>query len=135
METIFFFLLLTTSCFSFLVESSDNNHMYSPCGDTKVERSDGFTFAIAFASRSSFFLNNSQQLSPCDRRLSLSSSTSQIAVFRPKVDEISLLTINASSFSPVTYIFFNSLFVFLKFYFNLLYSYSHLKKKTKNRKT
>lgn len=112
METIFFFLLLTTSCFSFLVESSDNNHMYSPCGDTKVERSDGFTFAIAFASRSSFFLNNSQQLSPCDRRLSLSSSTSQIAVFRPKVDEISLLTINTSSFSPVTYIFFNSLFVF-----------------------
>lgn len=129
METIFFFLLLTTSCFSFVVESSDNNHMYSPCGDTKVERSDGFTFAIAFASRSSFFLNNSQQLSPCDRRLSLSSSTSQIAVFRPKVDEISLLTINTSSFSPVTYIFFNSLFVFLKFYFNLLYSYSHLKKK------
>ncbi|KAH9674275.1 expp1 protein [Citrus sinensis] len=77
--------------------------MYSPCGDTKVERSDGFTFAIAFASRSSFFLNNSQQLSPCDRRLSLSSSTSQIAVFRPKVDEISLLTINTSSFSPDNY--------------------------------
>lgn len=135
METIFFFLLLTTSCFSSLVESSDNNHMYSPCGDTKVERSDGFTFAIAFASRSSFFLNNSQQLSPCDRRLSLSSSTSQIAVFRPKVDEISLLTINTSSFSPVTYIFFQLSFRFFKILLELIVFLFTLKKKTKNRKT
>lgn len=131
METIFFFLLLTTSCFSFLVESSDNNHMYSPCGDTKVERSDGFTFAIAFASRSSFFLNNSQQLSPCDRRLSLSSSNSQIAVFRPKVDEISLLTINTSSFSPVTYFFFSSLFVFFLNFTWIYCTLIHIKKKLK----
>lgn len=129
MATILFLLLLTTSSLSFLVESSDNNYVYSPCGDTKVERSDGFTFAIAFASRSSFFLS-SQQLSPCDRRLSLSSSNSQIAVFRPKVDEISLLTINTSSFSPVTYFFFHSLFLFFffKFYLNLLYFYLHKKK-------
>ncbi|KAF5737399.1 hypothetical protein HS088_TW13G00279 [Tripterygium wilfordii] len=86
-----------------VVESSDNNHVYSPCGDTTVQASDGFTFAIAFASRTSFFYNSSQQLSPCDRRLSLSSSNSQIAIFRPKVDEISLLTVNTSSFSPDSY--------------------------------
>ncbi|KAF5750597.1 hypothetical protein HS088_TW03G00936 [Tripterygium wilfordii] len=86
-----------------VVESSDNNHVYSPCGDTTVQASDGFTFGIAFASRTSFFYNSSQQLSPCDRRLSLSSSNYQIAIFRPKVDEISLLTVNSSSFSPDSY--------------------------------
>ena len=83
------------------VVASDTNHVYGPCSDTKVERSDGFTFGIAFASRNSFFLNTTQ-LSPCDRRLTLSNSNSQIAVFRPKVDEISLLTVNSSSFSPVS---------------------------------
>ncbi|KAJ9181279.1 hypothetical protein P3X46_009423 [Hevea brasiliensis] len=84
------------------VESGDTNHIYWPCGDTTVQRSDGFTFAIAFASRTAFFYNNnsSLQLSPCDSRLALSSQGSQISVFRPKVDEISLLTINSSSFFP-----------------------------------
>lgn len=95
-------LLMLTSVASWLLaaKSSDTNGVYSPCSDTTVQRSDGFTFAIAFASRASFFYNSSQQLSPCDRRLSLSSN-SQISVFRPKVDEISLLTVNTSSFSPV----------------------------------
>ncbi|PIN22910.1 hypothetical protein CDL12_04376 [Handroanthus impetiginosus] len=84
-----------------LVEStSDTNNVFSPCVDASVQRSDGFTFGIAFAPRTSFFFNNSVQLSPCDRRLSLSSSTAQVAVFRPKVDEISLLTINTSNFFP-----------------------------------
>ncbi|PSS01630.1 ALK tyrosine kinase receptor scd-2 like [Actinidia chinensis var. chinensis] len=78
--------------------SSDTNRVYSPCADTTVQRSDGFTFAIDFSSRNSFFVNSSLQLSPCDRRLSLSSS--QIALFRPKVDEISLLTINTTNFYP-----------------------------------
>ncbi|GFZ09251.1 hypothetical protein Acr_20g0010590 [Actinidia rufa] len=78
--------------------SSDTNRVYSPCADTTVQRSDGFTFAIDFSARSSFFVNSSLQLSPCDRRLSLSSS--QIALFRPKVDEISLLTINTTNFYP-----------------------------------
>ncbi|KVI00037.1 hypothetical protein Ccrd_021695 [Cynara cardunculus var. scolymus] len=85
----------------YLVESSsDNNHVFSPCADTTVQESDGFTFGIAFAARTAFFFNSSVQLSPCDRRLSLSSSNSQLSVFRPKVDEISLLTVNSSSFSP-----------------------------------
>ncbi|PKI42962.1 hypothetical protein CRG98_036760, partial [Punica granatum] len=93
-------LLILTAAASLLsaVQSSDTNRVYSPCSDTKVQRSDGFTFGITFASRASFFLNSSLQLSPCDRRLSLSNS--QISVFRPKVDEISLLTINTSSFFP-----------------------------------
>jgi hypothetical protein len=34
---------------------------------------------------------------PCDSRLHLSAANSQIVVFRPKVDEISLLTVNSSS--------------------------------------
>ncbi|KAK6942518.1 hypothetical protein RJ641_027895 [Dillenia turbinata] len=80
--------------------AGDNNHVYNPCSDTTVERSDGFSFGIAFASRDSFF-SNKTQLSPCDSRLSLSSNNAQLSLFRPKVDEISLLTINTSSFFPV----------------------------------
>ncbi|XP_051150593.1 uncharacterized protein LOC127265002 [Andrographis paniculata] len=95
------FAILTATA---LVESSsDNNHVFSPCGDASVQRSDGFTFGIAFAGRGFFFANNSVQLSPCDRRLSLSSNNAQVAVFRPKVDEISLLTINTSNFFPDSY--------------------------------
>lgn len=83
--------------------STDTNGVYQPCSDTKVQISDGFTFGIAFSSRDYFFFNLSHQLSPCDRRLSLSSLNSQLAVFRPKVDEISLLTVNTSSFFPDNY--------------------------------
>ncbi|XP_065857554.1 uncharacterized protein [Euphorbia lathyris] len=98
-------LLISSALSPLVVESGNTNRVYSPCGDTHVQRSDGFTFAIAFASRSAFFFNNnnSLQLSPCDSRLSLSSQNAQISVFRPKVDEISLLTINTSSFSPDNY--------------------------------
>ncbi|KAI6673959.1 hypothetical protein NL676_001865, partial [Syzygium grande] len=62
-----------------VVRSGDTNGVYSPCQDTTVQSSP-----------------------PCDSRLSLSSAGSQIALFRPKVDEISLLTINTSSFSPAS---------------------------------
>ena len=85
-----------------LVGASDTNRVYSPCSDARVEISDGFTFGIAFASRNSFFNGNNTQLSPCDRRLNLAGSGSQIAAFRPKVDEISLLSISSTSFSPVS---------------------------------
>lgn len=82
--------------------SADNtNHIYSPCADTKIQKSDGFTFGIAFSTRESFFFNGTQ-LSPCDRRISLSSG--RLAIFRPKVDEITLLTINTTNaFSPENY--------------------------------
>ncbi|XP_004303412.1 PREDICTED: uncharacterized protein LOC101306356 [Fragaria vesca subsp. vesca] len=97
------FLIFTTLR---LIECGDNNRVYSPCSDTKVARSDGFSFGIAFASKDVFLrngANSTSQLSPCDTRLSLSSANSQIAVFRPKVDEISLLSVNSSSFAPDNY--------------------------------
>lgn len=80
--------------------ASDTNNVNQPCQDTKVQRSDGFTLGIAISSRISFYHNRNfsdQQLSPCDSRLSLSSSNSKVVVFRPKVDEISLLTINSTA--------------------------------------
>ncbi|XP_022752509.1 uncharacterized protein LOC111301239 [Durio zibethinus] len=99
-----FLIFLATANFPSNIKASTNtNDVYQPCSDTKVQKSDGFTFGIAFSSRDSFLFNQSQQLSPCDRRISLSSLNSQLAVFRPKVDEISLLTINTSSFFPDTY--------------------------------
>ncbi|KAL7096454.1 hypothetical protein ACP275_10G080200 [Erythranthe tilingii] len=79
-------------------ESKNTNNVFSPCGDASVQRSDGFTFGVAFAQTTAFSFNGTQ-LSPCDSRLSLTGS-SQVAVFRPKVDEISLLTINTSTFQP-----------------------------------
>lgn len=85
-----------------VTDAFDTNDVYDPCSDAKVTRSDGFTFGIAFSTKESFFFNQTQ-LSPCDRRLNLPNSNAQLAVFRPKVDEISLLTINSSSYSPVSY--------------------------------
>ncbi|KAH1061132.1 hypothetical protein GLYMA_02G194800v4 [Glycine max] len=86
-------------------DAGDDNRVFAPCSDTRVQRSDGFTFGIAFAPKDKFFYNNnnSVQLSPCDTRLSLSNANSQISVFRPKVDEISLLTVNSSSFVADSY--------------------------------
>ncbi|PWA74554.1 hypothetical protein CTI12_AA250310 [Artemisia annua] len=98
---ILIILTLATTSYS----STDNNHVFSPCTDTTVQKSDGFTFGIAFSSRNASFLNSNNstvQLSPCDKRLSLSSLGAQLAVFRPKVDEISLLTINNTNFQPGT---------------------------------
>ncbi|XP_028777521.1 uncharacterized protein LOC114734143 [Neltuma alba] len=96
-------LMIVMAAAAVFVDAGDTNGVYSPCMDSKVERSDGFTFGIAFASKEKFFYNNTVELSPCDSRLALSSSNSQISLFRPKVDEISLLTINSSSFTPDTY--------------------------------
>ncbi|CAK9150825.1 unnamed protein product [Ilex paraguariensis] len=81
--------------------ASDTNPVFDPCSDAKVQRLDGFTFGLAFSSRESFFFNQTQ-LSPCDRRLSLGDKA-QLTIFRPKVDEISLLTINSTTFDPNMY--------------------------------
>lgn len=82
-----------------VARAGDTNPVFDPCSDTKVQRWDGFTFGLAFSSKDSFFFNQTQ-LSPCDSRLSLSGGHgAELAVFRPKVDEISLLTIN--TFNPV----------------------------------
>ncbi|KAF8088876.1 hypothetical protein N665_0528s0033 [Sinapis alba] len=98
------FLLL---CFLFaaaltssLTAAGDENQVYSPCSDSTVAIGDGFTFGIAFAAKDSFFgTNRSVQYSPCDRRRLSLNGNSELAVFRPKVDEITLLTINTSSSS------------------------------------
>jgi len=98
-----FAAVLTSS----LTEAGDNNQVYSPCSDSTVAIGDGFTFGIAFAAKDSFFSTNrskSVQYSPCDHRHLSLNGNSEVAVFRPKVDEITLLTINtssSSSFRPV----------------------------------
>lgn len=79
----------------------DTNPVFDPCSDTKIQRGDGFTFGLAFSMKESFLFNQTQ-LSPCDQRLSLSQNNAQLAVFRPRVDEISLLTINSTMFNPVS---------------------------------
>ncbi|EEC76294.1 hypothetical protein OsI_13809 [Oryza sativa Indica Group] len=82
----------------------DTNGVYEPCADAAVQRGDGFTFGVAFAARGDFF-SGGVQLSPCDGRLSLASKGAKLAVFRPEVDEISLLTVNTSAaggFDPAT---------------------------------
>ncbi|KAK7404881.1 hypothetical protein VNO78_05911 [Psophocarpus tetragonolobus] len=101
MKRALWLMVLTLLCV--VAAATDTNRVYQPCADTKIQRSDGFTFGIAFSSKDSFFFNQSLQLSPCDRRLSLASSNSQLALFRPKVDEISLLSINTSTFFPDNY--------------------------------
>lgn len=73
----------------------DGNGVYEPCADATVSRGDGFTFGVAFARRDAFF-SGGVQLSPCDGRLNLANAGPQLALFRPTVDEISLLTVNAS---------------------------------------
>lgn len=78
----------------------DTNPVLSPCDDAKINRWDGFTFGLAFSSKEAFFLNENQ-LSPCDSRLALATKNAQLALFRPKVDEISLLTIDSTAFNPV----------------------------------
>lgn len=82
------------------VNAGDTNDVFSPCSDAMAQKSDGFTFGVVFSSKDSFF-HDQVQLSPCDRRLNLAGSNARLAVFRPKVDEISLLTINSSAVSPV----------------------------------
>lgn len=82
-----------------ITKAIDTNPVHDPCTDTKVQRWDGFTFGLAFSSKESFYAPDQVQLSPCDSRLQLVNKA-QLAVFRPRVDEISLLTIN-STFSPV----------------------------------
>ncbi|KAH0934765.1 hypothetical protein HID58_011882 [Brassica napus] len=82
-----------------LVGALDNNVVYSPCSDTEISKGDGFTVGVAISSKEAFFLDQIQ-LSPCDSRLGLAAKMAQLALFRPKVDEISLLSIDTSKFNP-----------------------------------
>ncbi|KAL5705026.1 hypothetical protein ACHQM5_023377 [Ranunculus cassubicifolius] len=77
-----------------IIDGGDTNGVYDPCSDAKIRKSEGFTFGIAFSTKESFFFNQTQ-LSPCDKRLVLTEA--KLAVFRPKVDEMSLLSINTTT--------------------------------------
>ncbi|XP_055809133.1 uncharacterized protein LOC129877635 isoform X1 [Solanum dulcamara] len=99
MGTVVVLILVSMMIVMDNAHAGDTNHVFDPCSDTRVQRWDGFTFGLVFSSKESFFFNESQ-LSPCDRRLSLSGNSAELAVFRPKVDEISLLTINSTNFNP-----------------------------------
>lgn len=101
--------VLVLGVFSGTAAAGDTNNVYQPCGDAKVKRLDGFTFGVAFASQDAFVFNRTLRLSPCDRRLSLSSGGAKLAVFRPKVDEISLLTINTTNLPQPAVRYFYSL--------------------------
>ncbi|XP_006423087.2 uncharacterized protein LOC18034443 [Citrus clementina] len=79
---------------------ADTNIIFNPCDDTKVKRLDGFTFGLAFSTKEAFFLDQIQ-LSPCDSRLALATKNAKLTIFRPKVDEISLLTIDGTNFNPI----------------------------------
>lgn len=96
---VFIVVLVLVLVMMISVHAGDTNPEFDPCSDAKVQRMDGFTFGLAISSKDSFFFNQTQ-LSPCDRRLSLAGSSAQLAIFRPKVDETSLLTINSSNFDP-----------------------------------
>lgn len=93
-------MALVVTLLLLVAEGIDTNDVYSPCLDSKIQRSDGFTFGVAFSSKESFF-QDQIQFSPCDARLSLASKNAQLAVFRPKVDQLSFLTIDTSTFNPV----------------------------------
>lgn len=115
-------ILVSTMVMMDNVYAGDTNSVFDPCSDTRVQRWDGFTFGLVFSSKESFFFNETQ-LSPCDRRLSLTGNSAELAVFRPKVDEISLLTINNSNFNPVCTLISHTVFlssyafIFISFFF------------------
>ncbi|GLJ43810.1 hypothetical protein SUGI_0912090 [Cryptomeria japonica] len=90
-------LLFITTCLCLSLVYGDKNGVFQPCADTLVQRKDGFTLGFAFASFDSFFINKTLALSPCDQRLSLHTKNSHLALFRPTLDQISLLTINTTS--------------------------------------
>ncbi|KAL5209929.1 hypothetical protein ABZP36_005552 [Zizania latifolia] len=93
---------LALPALAWLAAAGDSNGAYDPCSDARIQRGDGFTFGVAFASAGALY-PGPVQLSPCDRRLNLASSSAQLATFRPKVDEISLLTINTTTgFNPAS---------------------------------
>ncbi|KAM7258082.1 hypothetical protein ACFE04_013823 [Oxalis oulophora] len=100
MEAHMMLIIFTIATLIAVISAGDGNEVFDPCSDAKVAEGDGFTFGIAFSTKEAFFLDQIQY-SPCDSRLGLSGKSAQLAIFRPMVDEISLLTINSSNFNPV----------------------------------
>ncbi|KAG2266488.1 hypothetical protein Bca52824_073567 [Brassica carinata] len=80
-----------------LAGALENKVRYSPCSDTQISKRDGFTVGVAISSREAFFLDQ-VQLPPCHSRLGLAVKMAPLALFRPNVDEISLLSIDTSTY-------------------------------------
>lgn len=111
-------VMMTTMMMMIGSMADDTNDVYGPCGDAKVQKLDGFTFGVAF-SKKEFFSFQNVQLSPCDSRLGLATKSAQLAVFRPKLDEISLLTINGSGLVSIFFTLI-SFFIFYHRHVDLL---------------
>ncbi|CAF1955898.1 unnamed protein product [Brassica napus] len=84
-----------------LAGALENKVRYSPCSDTQISKRDGFTVGVAISSREAFFLDQ-VQLPPCHSRFGLAVKMAPLALFRPNVDEISLLSIDTSTLKPVS---------------------------------
>ncbi|KAH8969770.1 hypothetical protein BDL97_02G051400 [Sphagnum fallax] len=82
--------------------AEDRNTAFSPCDDTTVLKGDGFTFGLLIGSNASFFLQNNRttQVSPCSLHPKGNLFSTRLSVFRPKVDEISLLIVNYTQVNP-----------------------------------
>eukprot|EP00246_Nothoceros_aenigmaticus_P001343 TRINITY_DN11861_c0_g1_i1.p1 TRINITY_DN11861_c0_g1~~TRINITY_DN11861_c0_g1_i1.p1 ORF type:complete len:248 (+),score=25.28 TRINITY_DN11861_c0_g1_i1:81-824(+) len=91
-----FLILLVAIEAVWTVDAGDKNTVFSPCTDATVQKGDGFTFGLGFAANESFYADSSLQISPCNK----SFTSGKIALFRPKVDEITLMTINHTDLTP-----------------------------------
>ncbi|CAI7882794.1 unnamed protein product, partial [Closterium sp. NIES-54] len=89
-----------------LVQAGDRNTVYDPCKDADpVQKGDGFSFAIGFGGMSATW----NKSSPCfAETLQILPPGVEVAVFRPKVDELSLLRINNVSMARINTTFVNS---------------------------
>ncbi|CAI5461032.1 unnamed protein product [Closterium sp. Yama58-4] len=89
-----------------LVQAGDRNTVYDPCKDADpVQKGDGFSFAIGFGGISATW----NKSSPCfAETLQILPPGVEVAVFRPKVDELSLLRINNVSMARINTTFVNS---------------------------
>jgi hypothetical protein len=86
-----------------VARAEDRNTAFSPCDDTTLLKGDGFTFGLLIGSNASFFQNNrTTQVSPCSLHPEGNLFSTRLSVFRPKVDEISLLIVNYTQVNPVS---------------------------------
>ncbi|KAF3529670.1 hypothetical protein DY000_02039836 [Brassica cretica] len=100
--------LFAAALTSSLTSAGDENHVYSPCSDFTARSAmdyfwnclHGERFFLWYQSfRSVFSMRSLSPLAPCDRRRLSLNGNFELVLFRPKVDEITLLTINTSSSS------------------------------------
>ncbi|XP_024536158.1 uncharacterized protein LOC9645484 [Selaginella moellendorffii] len=87
-----------------LVDAADNNPVFNPCRQLlPVGGKDSISIAVGYTGAPSVWYNNSDpslnQLSPCDNALvAKMPANSRVAVFRPLLDQISMLRTNNASY-------------------------------------